>query len=129
MPSVASLRRVAAFARNRWPESPEYAPDQGAQFTSGDFTGLLTSAGIKVSMDGRGRLYDNIFVERLWRSVKYEEVYLHEYRTVTEARERLAVYFRCYNEERLHETLSYLTPHEVCFGTTARLAPVTEAMV
>jgi len=63
--------------------------DQGAQFTSVEFTGRLEDAGVKISMDGRGRLYDNIFVERLWRTVKYEEVYLHDYRTVLEARERL----------------------------------------
>ena len=93
--------------------------DQGAQFTSEEFTGLLEDAEVRISMDGRGRLYDNIFVERLWRTVKYEEVYLHDYRTVQEARERLASYFRFYNTERLHETLGYRTPHEVYFGTQA----------
>ena len=93
--------------------------DQGAQFTSEEFTGLLEDAEVRISMDGRGRLYDNIFVERLWRTVKYEEVYLHDYRTVQEARERLASYFRFYNTERLHETLAYRTPHEVYGGTPA----------
>jgi putative transposase len=73
-------------------------------------------------MDGRGRLYDNVFVERLWRTVKYEEVYLHEYRMVPEARFHLDVYFRFYNEERLHEALGYQTPHEVDFGTPAIMA-------
>jgi len=103
--------------------------DQGVQFTSLDFTGRLEGAGIKVSMDGRGRLYDNIFVERLWRSVKYEEVYLHEYLTVAEARRRLFDYFTFYNEERPQEALDYRTPHEVYFGTRAVLALTSEAMV
>lgn len=103
--------------------------DQGAQFTSDKFTGLLEKEEIKVSMDGRGRVYDNIFVERLWRAVKYEEVYLHEYRTVAEARAHLSAYFRFYNEERLHETLGYRTPHELYFGTTSVLTPAAEAVV
>jgi len=100
--------------------------DQGAQFTSEE---LLEGEGIKVSMDGRGRVYDNIFVERLWRSVKYEEVYLHDYQTVLEARARLGAYFRFYNEERLHETLGYRTPQEVYFGSRAVLTQASEAVV
>jgi len=103
--------------------------DQGPQFTSLDFTKLLESAGIKVSMDGRGRVYDNIFVERLWRSVKYEEVYLHDYQTVAEARMHLSAYFEFYNNERPHEALDYRTPHEIFFGTKAMLVPTSEAMV
>jgi putative transposase len=103
--------------------------DQGPQFTSEEFTGLLEEEGIRVSMDGRGRIYDNIFLERLWWTVKYEEVYLHEYRTVLEARAHLAEYFRFYNEERLHETLGYRTPHEVYFGTRSSLAPAAQAVV
>lgn len=103
--------------------------DQGPQFTSEEFTGLLEKEGIKVSMDGRGRVYDNIFVERLWRTVKYEEVYLHEYQTVAETRAHLSTYFQFYNEERLHETLRYRTPHEVYFGTTSVLMPAAGAVV
>ena len=94
--------------------------DQGPQYTSDEFTTLLKGKDILISMDGRGRAYDNIFVERLWRTVKYEEVYLHEYRTVAEARTGLATYFRFYNEERLHEMLGYRTPHEIYFGIPAR---------
>ena len=67
-------------------------------------------------MDGRGRFYDNIFIERLWMSVKYEEVYLNSYESVKDARDDLARYFRLYNTERLHEALGYRTPHEVYFG-------------
>jgi len=67
-------------------------------------------------MDGRGRLYDNIFAERLWRSVKYEEVYLHDYQSVPEAKERLALYFDFYNSERPHASLEYRTPFEVYYG-------------
>lgn len=87
--------------------------DLGSQFTSGSFVGRLTGSGILVSHDGRGRCFDNIFVERLWRSVKYEEVYLKDYRVVPEARIGLANYFRFYNDERLHQSLDYNTPESV----------------
>lgn len=90
--------------------------DQGAQFTATDFISPLEKNNIQISMDGRGRVYDNIFVERLWRTVKYEEVYLHDYRTVSEARCRLAAYFQFYNMERIHEALGYRTPYEVYSG-------------
>jgi len=103
--------------------------DQGSQFTSTDFTGLLEKHDIKVSMDGRGRVFDNIFIERLWRSVKYEEVYLHDYQTVPAARAHLSDYFEFYNTERPHEALGYRTPHEVYFGTRSALAQASEAVV
>ena len=90
--------------------------DQGVQFTSLAWTEQLKKGGIRISMDGRGRALDNIFVERLWRSVKYEEVYLHDYQTVGEARQGLARYFRFYNEERLHQALGYRTPVAVYRG-------------
>lgn len=94
--------------------TPEiFNSDQGGQFTSLEFVSALESAGIRVSMDGRGRVFDNIFVERLWRTVKYEEVYLHDYQTVEQARYGLAQYFRFYNGERLHQALGYRTPQEV----------------
>lgn len=83
------------------------------------FISLLNESGVKISMDGRSRVYDNIFVERLWRTVKYEEVYLHEYRMVSEAKQSLEAYFRFYNTERLHQGLGYRTPHEVYFGHSA----------
>ena len=89
--------------------------DQGAQFTSQEFTGILSKNEIKISMDGRGRVYDNIFIERLWRTVKYEEVYLREYRTVSESRFHLNAYFHFYNTERLHESLNYRTPYELYY--------------
>ena len=84
--------------------------DQGSQFTSDAFTDRLVKAGIDVSMDGRGRALDNIFVERLWRTVKYEEVYLKSYESVPEAIASLRAYLRFYNEERLHQSLGYRTP-------------------
>jgi putative transposase len=90
--------------------------DQGSQFTSGDWIGALTEAGVSVSMDGRGRAFDNIFTERLWRSVKYEEVYPKDYEAVDEARAGLAEYFRFYNTARPHQALGYRTPAEVHFG-------------
>src|SRR5919198_5813585 len=90
--------------------------DQGAQFTSLAFTGRLTSVGIQISMDGRGRALDNVFIERLWRSLKYEEVYLREYNTVREARQGLQRYFGFYNDERLHQALGYRTPAAVYRG-------------
>jgi putative transposase len=89
--------------------------DQGVQFTSASFIGILEGRDIRISMDGRGRAFDNIFVERLWRSVKYEEVYLHQYATVSDARRHLERYFRLYNTERLHESLDYRTPYEFYF--------------
>ena len=98
--------------------------DQGRQFTSTEFTGRLESAGVRISMDGRGRVWDNIFVERLWRTVKYEEVYLKSYETVREAREGLAGYFHFYNNERLHQALGYRTPREVYFGMQCEAIPV-----
>jgi putative transposase len=87
--------------------------DQGSQFTSHAFTDRLEHAGILVSWDGRGRLWDNIFIERLWRSVKYEEVYLNDYGNMSEAVRGLGNYFRFYNTERLHQSLGYGTPLQV----------------
>lgn len=87
--------------------------DQGSQFTSAAFTGVLKRAGVAISMDGRGRALDNIFVERLWRSVKYEDVYLKGYGTVTELTLGLTEYFVFYNGERPHQALGYRTPEEV----------------
>ena len=93
-------------------------PDQGCQFTSAKFTDRLQAEGIQISMDGRGRALDNIFIERLWRSVKYENVYLHDYVTVPEAVLGLRRYFRFYNTERMHQSLDYQTPQEVYEGQT-----------
>lgn len=84
--------------------------DQGSQFTSEKFTAELEARQIVISMDGRGRCMDNIFIERLWRSLKYEEVYLKDYRSVTEARAGIETYFQFYNQERLHQSLEYRTP-------------------
>ena len=87
--------------------------DQGTQFTSDQFTGILEHHGVPISMDGRGRALDNVFVERLWRSVKYENVYLQDYQTVLDVHRGLADYFKLYNYERPHQSLGYLTPAEV----------------
>jgi putative transposase len=87
--------------------------DQGSQFTSNDFTGILLGKGSRISMDGRGRAFDNIFTERLWRSVKYEEVYIKDYKAYRDAREGLSNYFAFYNNRRYHQALGYKTPYEV----------------
>ena len=87
--------------------------DQGSQFTSDVFVGALEQAKIRISMDGRGRAYDNIFVERLWRTVKHENIYPREYQTMAEATQDLRDYFEFYNQERLHQSLEYNTPAEV----------------
>ena len=113
--------------------------DQGCQFTADAFTGVLKSHGIAISMDGRGRALDNIFVERLWRSVKYEDVYLRGYATLPELLAGLTEYFVFYNTERLHQSLNYVTPDEVYrtasgggarivdqFGETATTPPETQ---
>lgn len=97
--------------------APEiFNTDQGAQFTSEAWLETLQGAGVQISMDGKGRWIDNVFIERLWRTVKYEEVYLHAYRDGREARERLASYFDFYNRERVHQALDYRTPNEVYFS-------------
>jgi putative transposase len=97
--------------------TPEiFNTDQGSQFTSSDFTGRLLTAGITISMDGRGRALDNIFVERLWRTVKYEDVYLKAYQTPREVFCGLGGYFPYYNEERPHQALDYKTPIAVYRG-------------
>jgi putative transposase len=80
------------------------------QFTSAEFTNRLKAAKVRISWDGRGRALDNIFVERLWRSVKYEEVYLKDYQSVSDAMNNLRAYFSFYNQERLHQALGYQTP-------------------
>ena len=108
---VAILERALAGQR------PEiFNTDQGVQFTSGPFQAPLLAAQVQLSMDGRGRAFDNIFVERLWRTVKYEEVYLKDYRDVPEARRGLAAYFPFYNDQRLHQSLDYRTPRAVYFA-------------
>ena len=97
-------------ALERYGRPEIFNTDQGAQFTSEDFTSVLLEHGVKVSMDGRGRCLDNIFVERLWRSLKYEEVYLYAYETVAAARAGIARYFDFFNNERPHAALGYETP-------------------
>ena len=102
-----------ALARGR----PEvFNTDRGSQFSSREFTQVLQDRGVKISMDGKGRYADNIFVERLWRTVKYEEVYLKAYANATEARKELGAYFRFYNNQRPHQALSYRPPAEVFHG-------------
>ena len=96
--------------------------DQGSQFTSEEWIKVLQDAGVAISMDGKGRWIDNVFIERLWRSVKYEEVYLHAYANGTEARTGLTRYFRFYNAVRSHQSLEYRTPDEVYFGALATAA-------
>ena len=102
-----------AIARYGTPEI--FNTDQGSQFTSAQFTGLLTQHQIKISMDGQGCWRDNVFVERLWKSVKYEEVYLHAYESVLEARLSLTRYFDFYNQRRPHSSLDRQTPDTVYF--------------
>ena len=97
--------------------TPEiFNTDQGSQFTSQDFTDVLKDHTIKISMDGKGRWIDNVFVERLWKSVKYEHVYLHAYESVAEARQQLASYFTFYNTHRPHSSLGGVTPDTAYFG-------------
>ena len=100
-----------ALARYGRPEI--FNTDQGSQFTSLDFTGVLKDVGVAISMDGRGRYMDNIFIERLWRSMKYEEIYLNAYDTVADARAGIGRWVRFYNDERPHQALGYATPTAV----------------
>lgn len=96
-----------------WGVPEIFNSDQGSQFTSHSFTRLLLDKGVLVSMDGRGRVFDNIFIERLWRTVKQEEVYLKNYETVREAERELGGYFEFYNNKRLHQSLGYRPPVEI----------------
>lgn len=107
-------------ALERFPTPEIMNTDQGSQFSSEGFTSLLSSQGIRISMDGRGRWLDNIFIERLWRSVKYEEVYLKAYESIPEARRELAAYFDFYNKRRRHQGLDNRTPDEVYWSTLLR---------
>jgi putative transposase len=107
---------VAVVERALLTQRPEiFNTDQGVQFTSAVFQAPLLAAQVQLSMDGRGRVFDNIFVERLWRSVKYEEVFLHDYQDVAESHRGLGLYFPFYNEARPHQALGYRTPHDVYF--------------
>jgi putative transposase len=119
---VTALERALALAH------PEiFNTDQGSQFTSEGWIEALNGAHVRISMDGRGRVFDNIFVERLWRSVKVEEVYLHDYQIVEDARQGLGQYFPFYNHERPHQALGYRTPAEVYVAPAGRggsLAPL-----
>lgn len=94
--------------------------DQGCQFTSDTFTTALQAHNVQISMDGKGRWIDNVFIERLWRSIKYEEVYLKAYQNLREARQSLGEYLDFYNQDRPHQSLDYQTPDEVYFGNPAR---------
>ena len=105
---ISALKHALSFGKPQI-----FNTDQGSQFTSNDFTDILKVADIQVSMDGKGRVFDNIFIERLWRTVKVEEVYLRDYETVTEAKYYLGRYFDLYNNKRLHQALGYRTPAEV----------------
>jgi putative transposase len=111
-----------ALARHGSPEI--FNTDQGSQFTSQAFTGVLEAAGVRISMDGKGRCYDNIFVERLWRTVKYEYLYLHAFEGGQDLRQGLGSWVEWYNRERPHQGLGYKTPDEVYYGELERLSEV-----
>ncbi len=109
-------------ALKRFGKPEIFNTDQGAQFTAEAFVKPLRERSIAISMDGKGRCLDNIFVERLWRSLKYEEVYLHAYDSVAEAREGIRRYFDFYNSERPHQALGYQTPTAFHDGLTRKVA-------
>lgn len=103
-------------ALNKYGNPEIFNSDQGSQFTSEDFINVLSSRNISISMDGKGNVFDNIFVERLWRTVKYENVYLNNYQNIPETRNGLEKYFEFYNKERFHQALDYKTPWDIYFG-------------
>ena len=109
---VAALQE----ALNRFGAPEIFNTDQGSQFTAEEFTGTLLAHAVRVSMDGKGRWVDNVFVERLWRSVKYEEIYLHAHDTIRDVKTALKRYFHFYNTGRPHQSLNYRTPDEIYFG-------------
>lgn len=109
-------------ALERFGQPEIFNSDQGSQFTADDFTKVLRARGVKISMDGKGRCLDNVFVERLWRSLKYEEVYLHAYDDAAEARAGIGRYIAFYNDERAHQALGYQTPAAFYAGETLKAA-------
>ncbi len=111
------LEALEAALRQGKPEI--FNSDQGSQFTSPAFTGMLKTHDIRISMDGRGRVFDNIFTERFWRSLKYEEVYIKDYQTVLEGKHGIGQYIRFYNDKRVHQALNYQTPAEIYFQEAA----------
>lgn len=114
---VAALKLVFKYGQ------PDiFNTDQGAQFTANAFTASLLDRNIRISMDGRGRALDNIFVERLWRSVKYEDIYIKKYQSVVALRVGLEAYFHFYNYQRPHQSLAYHTPAERYFGAQNQLS-------
>jgi putative transposase len=106
-------------AMERYGQPEIFNTDQGVQFTSADFIGTLEARGVRVSMDGKGRYLDNIFIERLWRSLKYEEVFIKAYSTIYEARKGINAWLSFYNDRRPHQALEYRTPREVFEGRKA----------
>jgi len=117
---VSALERALRL----YPAPEIFNTDQGAQFTGNAFTGVLKAHDIRISMDGKGRAMDNIFIERLWRSVKYEEIYLNDYATVEVLRAALKKYFYFYNHERPHQSFEGATPVETYHGDTGPLKEV-----
>ncbi len=116
-PCIEALEE--ALANHGTPEI--FNSDQGCQFTSEDFTDVLKEHGVRISMDGKGRWMDNVFIERLWRSLKYEEVYLKAYDSVAQARQGIADWLMFYNEERRHASLSRMTPDQVYYDLPSGL--------
>jgi putative transposase len=114
---------LALSGELRWTSTtPEiFNTDQGSQFTSDDFIEVLKNHGISISMDGKGRWMDNVFIERLWWSVKYQDVYLKAYSSVAEARKGLSEYFEFYNSQRRHQSLDRRTPDDVYFSTLPKM--------
>jgi len=111
-----------ALTRHGTPEI--FNTDQGCQFTSEDFTGALKTAGIQISMDGKGRWMDNVFIERLWRSLKYEEVYLHAYDTIPQARDGIGAWIAFYNQRRKHQALDRKTPDTIYYENRHAQTPM-----
>ena len=121
---------VEALERALVRATPEiFNSDQGSQFTSPRHTGILEAAGIRISMDGKGRAIDNIFAERLWRSLKYEDVYIKDYETVQDAKDGIRIYFEYYNNERQHQSLGYRTPAEVYFSGILKQTDLSKSRI
>lgn len=112
---------------NRYETPAIFNSDQGSQFTSEDFINKLSARNISISMDGKARVFDNIFVERLWRTVKYENVYLNDYQNILEARYGLWKYFEFYNKERFHQSLDYKTPLQIYSGMDKAITVMAKA--
>jgi len=126
---ISLTTTVLKEALGLYPKPEIFNTDQGSQYTAKEHTGILKKHDINISMDGKGRATDNICIERFWRTIKYEEIYLNEYKNIKELQKALTKYIDTYNKKRLHSSLGYKTPNEVYYQAINNLDPKGEKLL